>query len=354
MKRAGLIGIRKGVRTNEFGPDDPIYGGLPTRVWATAKLLEMAAAFGVTANTLDADWLVHPEVHRRVVSVKRADLVVVRGIGIGAGFLAVPPAQAAEAEAMRNQLEALNAHVRTVDIANCLPPAFRRVFRADLRLGGRFHAVGGSNYQNLTREDRKLLRIGGEPVVEVDLHAAFLTLLLGLVGLQQLPANDLYDAVGLPRAVTKAWFVQTFATGKPARRWSREAPAEVKAVKASEVHAAALRTYPMLATMRQLVPADLLRALPEDRHGWAVGQYLTNLESRVMAKALPYVEALGEVGLPLHDAILIREGAAWIARNAFAGACWAVAHIEPRVKVSAASRGPEMALEAAQRVVRGA
>ena len=65
------------------------------------------------------------------------------------------------------------------------------------------------------------------PAVEVDIHAVFLTLLLGLSGLQQLPTDDLYDVVGLPRAVTKAWFVQTFATGKPAGRWSRQTDGEV-------------------------------------------------------------------------------------------------------------------------------
>jgi hypothetical protein len=81
----------------------------------------MAGTFGVTADTLGTDWTVHPEVQRKVITVKRADLVVVRGIGVGAGFVAVPPDQAAEAEAMREQLEALNAHVHCCALAACRP-----------------------------------------------------------------------------------------------------------------------------------------------------------------------------------------------------------------------------------------
>lgn len=337
MERAGLIGVRKGVQTNKIGGDDPIYGGLPTRVWATPRLLDLAAGCGVTAATLASDWTVNPKVERVSIRVTRADLVDVRGLGRGAGRMAVRRDQAAEAEAMRDRLTALNAHVRSVPISGCLPPAFRRVFREDLRLGGRFYAVGGANYQNLPREDRAVLRIGGEAVVEVDLHAAFLTLLLGLGGTQELPADDLYAAVGLPREVTKAWMVQTFATGTPAGRWSRSTPPDVTAlnVKATTVRDAALRTYPALRDLRQIVPTDLRSRLPEDKHGWAVGQFLTSLESQVMDSALRYVEVMGVVGLPMHDSIIVPEKAAPVAAEALRGACWAVAHVTPRVKVSA-------------------
>ena len=134
--------------------------------------------------------------------------------------------------------------------------------------------------------------------------------------------------------------VQTFATGRVASRWSRDTPADVTAlrVNATAVRDAALRAYPALVNLRTIVPADLKRPLPEDRHGWAVGQYLTNLESRVMDSALGYVEARGAVGLPMHDSIIVPEAAASIAANALQGACWAVAHVEPRVRVSALDR----------------
>ena len=187
MEQAGLIGTRKGVQTNKMGGDDPIFRGLPTRVWSTPRLLALASGLGVTAETLATDWKVNPEVERLRISVKPADLVVVYGLDRGAGRVHVRRDQAIEADAMRASVAELNAHVCTVQVTGCPPPAFRRVFRADLRLGGRFYAVGGSNYQNQPKEDRALIRIGGEPVVEVDLHAAFLTLLLGLCGVQELP-----------------------------------------------------------------------------------------------------------------------------------------------------------------------
>jgi hypothetical protein len=211
------------------------------------------------------------------------------------------------------------------------------ISNSDLRLGGRLYAVGGQNFQNLPREDRRLIRVGGARVVEVDIHGTFLTLLLGLCGMRELPTGDLYDAVGLPRAVTKVWMVRTFATGKPAGRWGHDTPPEVQAfnVKPSEVRVAALRTYPPLANLDAILPADSQSRLPQERHGWAVGQFLTNLESRVMDSALGYVEARGVVGLPMHDAIIVPENGARDAANGLRDDCWAVAHIEPRVRVSA-------------------
>jgi hypothetical protein len=109
------------------------------------------------AYTRATDWTINPEVERIPITVKRADLVSVRGLGRGASRVTAPRGQVAEAEGMRDRIAALNAHVRTVQITGCLPPAFSRPFRADLRLGGRFCAVGGSNYQNLPRADRALI-----------------------------------------------------------------------------------------------------------------------------------------------------------------------------------------------------
>jgi hypothetical protein len=340
MARVDLVGVRTGVQTSAFG--DEIFRGLPTRVWAKPGLLELAAALGVTAETLNADWTVNPAVERKPIVVKPDDLVVVRSLERGGARLPVPAAQADEADWMRGHLAALNEHVRTVLITGCLPPAFRRVFRADLRLGGRFYAVGGSNYQNLPKEDRRLIRIGGEPVVEVDLHAAFLTILLGRSGVEKLPADDLYDAVGLPRAATKAWMVQTFATGRPLAGWSVATPAEVKAlgVSAAAVRSAALRAYPALADLPVILPAELRRSLPADRHGWAVGQYLTNLESRVMTVVLESCSRRGVVGLPMHDAIIVPASCAGTAADSLRKACRVVARIEPIVKVSDAGELP--------------
>jgi hypothetical protein len=62
----------------------------------------------------------------------------------------------------------------------------------------------------------------------------------------------------------------------------------------------------------------------------------------MMDAALPYIEGRGIVGLPMHDSIIIPERAAWAARNALQGACWAVAHVEPRVTVSSPAPRPDM------------
>ena len=181
------------------------------------------------------------------------------------------------------------------------------------------------------------------PVVQRgDPRAAYLTILLGRMGVEKLPADDLYDAVGLPRAATKAWMLQTFATGRPLAGWSVATPAEVKAlgISAAAVRAAALRTYPALADLPAILPAELHRSLPPDRHGWAVGQCLTNLESRVMTVVLESVSRSGVVGLPMHDAIIVPASCTATAVDSLRMACWAVARIEPVVKVSDARELP--------------
>ena len=336
LTRADLIGQTQSVLTNQLAEDDPTVPGLATMIWPTSNLIELAERVGVTGATIAADWATNPRAERRTVPVARDDLVTAYSLSCDKQKRRSLVGQPAEAEAIKFGVAQLNDQVRLVPITGCPAPAFRRIFWGNLQLGGRFYAVGGSNYQNMLREDRALIRIGGEAVVEVHVHAAFLTLLLGLFGVRRLPAEDLYVAVGLPRAATKAWMLQTFATGNPATRWGRGTPNEVArlGIEAFEVCEAALRTYPAISNLRQIVLTEPLRRLPDDRHTWAVGQHLVNLESRVMDRTLFYVRARGAVGLPMRDSIIVPASASALAAEGLRRACWEVAQIEPRVKVS--------------------
>jgi hypothetical protein len=334
LQRAGLVGVTLGVKQVIGEVGDPFgYLGLPTKLWATQQLRDLAAAHGVTADTIKADWKVSPEVERKRIHVGRNDVVTCLGLGKGAGRIPIPDSQRAEAERMRDDLEALNREIQSVEISGCLAPALRRVFRLDLRLGGRFYAVGASSYQNKPRNERPEMRINGEPVVEVDIHASALTMLLGLIGTSVLPYDDLYGAVeGFPREVVKAWMVQTFGTGKLTRQWGRGAPSEAGEFRPTEVREAVVRTYPALASLRSILPEDLVRKLPNDKVDWAVGQFLTNIESRVMNGALGYLRAVGVVGLPLHDAIIVPESGVEAACRGLQGASNVFAGIIPKLK----------------------
>ena len=111
------------------------------------------------------------------------------------GFLAVPeagsearsgclppPDQLQRVEVLRRQVERLNAHLSKATVLGCVPPVLRRAFFADLRLGGRFYAVGPETFQQMRRKDRHLLRINGQAVAEVDLSAAALSIFLAVTG----------------------------------------------------------------------------------------------------------------------------------------------------------------------------
>ena len=251
--------------------------------------------------------------------------------------VAVPDHQQADAEVLRAGVQTLNELVAAADIRGCRAPAFRRSFRSDLRLGGRFHAIGDSNFQSMSEHERLGITINGEPVVEVDMRSAYLTIFLALTGTKELPTGDLYDLPGLPagsRVAVKSWMTQTFATGKLVKHWAKNTPDAARAVSVKSIRGAAVRAYPALQNMRAILPSDLASALPADKVDWAVGRYLTCMESRIMAGALGYLQAHNVVGLPVHDSLIVPHTAVEVAKRGLTGACSVFVGITPRLKVS--------------------
>ena len=134
---------------------------------------------------------------------------------------------------MREDVAALNESAAHAEIRGCRAPAFRRSFRHNLRLGGRFYAIGVGNFQQMPEEERERITINGEAVCEVDIHACNLSIFLALTGTQELPEGDLYeglklpDGTPIPREAVKNWVVQTSAAGNrslvgPIRRPRRQ------------------------------------------------------------------------------------------------------------------------------------
>jgi hypothetical protein len=330
LATVGLVEMREGVRTNLFDGEAPVFRGLPTRLWPSAKLFELAHQHGVSVATISSDWRVSRDAEQATVEIEDDALVILRDL-TNREVITIPPARAAEADEMRRRLVELNATVRAGDVRGCFAPAFRRVFIGSLRLHGRIYALGGSNFQNQPREDRAHITIGGEPTAEVDLHAAQLTILLGLTGSTTLPADDLYSALELPREAVKAWVVRSFGEGKLVNRWGAETSPEVRAVRPTAIRDVAVQAYPALRDLTAIVPSDLLATLPVEWHAWAAGQYLVNTESRVMDAALLELRRQGIVGLPMHDAIIVPKGAVQAASEALQGAMQEIVGIVPVV-----------------------
>ena len=238
---------------------------------------------------------------------------------------------------MRERVAELNQAVQRADIRGCLAPAFRRIFRHDLRLGGRLYAVGAANVQLMSEGERRAITINGEPVVEVDVHGSQLTVFLGLTGFTILPEGDLYTLGGLPREAVKAWVVQTFATGSPIVRWADGTSEVARAVRPGDVRGAIILAYPQFTEpLLDIVPPKLLARLPEEKHGWAVGQYLTFRESQAIVGAIGYVLGRGYPALPVHDSLIVPESAEAFAREDLTGAFKVLVGVEPRLKVNRA------------------
>jgi hypothetical protein len=235
---------------------------------------------------------------------------------------------------MRGHVAALNEAASRADIRGCLAPAFRRIFRHNLWLGGRVYAVGANNIQTMSEAERRTITISGEPVAEVDVHASQLTVFLALTGTRQLPMGDLYAVGELPRDVVKAWIVQTFATGAPVTRWSDRASMEARAVPAALVRKAVTAAYPAFEKpLRSIVPSDILQGLPSEEHDWAVGQYLTFRESEAISAAAWSVLAHCRVpALPIHDALIVPRSAEWWAREGLTRAFSLLLHVSPKIK----------------------
>jgi hypothetical protein len=343
LREAGFVSYREGTKGSgiEWEPGEVSYGrasgGQPTKLWAASQLLALAERHGVTADTTTADWPISRRAETERIKVPPERLVVCRTLN-GNVCVDLSRQQAAAAEVMREDVAALNESVAKADIRGCRAPAFRRCFRHNLRFGGRFYAIGVGNFQQMSEAERERITINGEAVREVDIHACNLTIFLALTGTRELPDGDLYEGLTLPdgapiaRDAVKNWVVQTYGSGKLVSRWADRTPEAARRVRASIIRDAALRTYPALADLSAVLPPDLRASLPREAHRWAVGQYLVNQESRIVQGALGYVRHFGVLALPMHDALIVPESAAKLAREGLDGAFFVFLKIHPKFK----------------------
>ncbi len=305
MAAAGLLGTKAGIKVPDTWFDVTTFGGIGAAWWPTPRLLALAAAHGIMVETLATDWPISQAAEEQRVALSHEDVVVVRAIE-GERAAALPVGQRETAVELRSRVVRLNAAVGAANIRGCLAPAFRRIFHGDLRLEGRHYALGTNNVQTMPPAERAAVTIGGEAVVELDIRASQLSVFLGLTT-GALPSGDPYDVGGVPRGAAKAWTTMTFGAGKSAVRWSDRTPENARGVPCSAVRDAMLRTYPTLAAIDAVLPADLRAKLPPDKLAWAAGRFLVGVEAAIISDAMDAVLQAGGVPLPVHDALIVAE-----------------------------------------------
>ena len=162
--------------------------------------------------------------------------------------------------------------------------------------GGRMYDIDQNGYQKLPEGARAKMTINGEPVVEIDIEACFLSILFGLMN-KPLPNKDMYKVKGMRRAVVKSWMTISLTNGKLLTKWPPKARSglinkhpDQKIPTAGKVKEAVLEAYPWL------------KRLSDEGIGWPKLQYI---ESSIMLLTIKDLIAQNIPAYPVHDSVIV-------------------------------------------------
>jgi hypothetical protein len=157
--------------------------------------------------------------------------------------------------------------------------------------GGRLF---GAWFQQLPKEQRRFIRIAGEPIAELDFASLFLRLAYLEAGIAP-PDGDLYSAVSVVTDDATRQGVKTVCSAMLFRRTPlQRLPSKAKALFPSRVSArivreAILAAHPKLAGVFET----------------GIGLHLMAVESRILVAALLRLAGKNVPALPIHDCLLV-------------------------------------------------
>jgi hypothetical protein len=303
--------------------------GIATRFRATPKLVTLAEQYGIKLS----DWASHftmlpkPKVVREPIQLRADTWTDKKRKKRKGGRMEFDPADPF-AVRYTQQIHDINTFMAEQDVqpAQC-HYAFTRIFaqgdHPDFRWnkGARLYSYAfGKSYQQMPRAarperkeyvGREDITINGEPVVEVDISASYLTILHKLMG-APLPA-DPYDIPGIPRKVAKIWVTITLGHTAFHTRWPEAA--KRRYTSNHQNGPASLQTdYPFGKTQRKILGSlQLLKDWPTNSISWADLQFL---ESSAVIDAVHELATLhGVPALPLHDAVIVPKSKAELAQR---------------------------------------
>ncbi|MBY5743530.1 hypothetical protein HFO28_07975 [Rhizobium leguminosarum] len=210
--------------------------------------------------------------------------------------------ESSETRKMRLKLATMNEAIRTTMFTGVIPDAMVRIFNKTFNRGGRFYALGGS-WQSMSKDARKQIRIGGEPVVEIDYKTLHPALLYAQAGAKM--PDDCYQMNGWPRPLVKVALLILVNAKKEH---------EARAAIARHDHMALL-TRPGSQEAYSLA-SDLMAAIKARHVGIADafhsdrGAELMRLDSDLAETVMHVMLLAGVVVLPVHDSFLVQESKA--------------------------------------------
>jgi hypothetical protein len=330
MEKAGLIEWKAGRPhlATAFGTIPYVVQRYQTRFRATPALWSLAGAHGV--DGAHGHYGQVEDVGRAVV-----EPIVLRGFSewvSGRGKVDGDPIEFDKAaprlqRALRG-VEHLNAFWQDHTLTGGVHRGFTRIFHADgtsaegygWDMGGRLYSVGAGNYQTIKEEDRALMHIDGEPVVELDVQASHLTVFMAQARkpLDVYSGEDPYQKgplAAFPRKAVKAYIATTFGRGEPPTHWGQEADAVAVSCSIEEVARAVHGVYPALANLK-------------DRRMWARLQFA---EAQAVIRAVLDLADRGIPALPVHDSIIVPVSKVVQARDALRAGYYLEVGAEPRI-----------------------
>lgn len=279
---------------------------------ATAWLLSQARQKGIDVDELDRHFKALPPLK---VLVQKSASTWRQGSKCAGQSVAFKPS--ATTDALAADIERLNAFLYGVHLQGGKHAGYVRVFNnADPKQpygwdeGGRLYSKCRDSYQSLNKQERRAMTLGGEPVVEIDIRASYLTLIHGLCGAPFDVAADPYDLAGFLasdhspdacRKAAKAWCTSSLGLGKLIKRWSDEAVECFEADTGLDLREA----FPVRKVQSAMVGKHpLLSQWGTLGHSWGT---LMFLESQAMLGAM--LELMDDHGIPslsVHDSIIVR------------------------------------------------
>lgn len=270
------------------------------RFRATPTLLTLVEGLGIDLFDLDTHFK-RPGPNR-LLSL-RAKSNWMGGHKLKGALLPLP--ETAEMKAQAARVAAINAFVSGVEIGGGGHRSFFRAFAMGDQpgfawdKGGRLYSEGRDNYQQLPEARRGSMTLNGEPVVEIDIKASFLTILHGLAGAPFEMGDDAYAFAHQSRNIAKAWLTASLGSGKHISRWpkpTREAYLEEHGVPMGSVHSAASVGSSMIRRF------PLLSSLPSLGLSWAELMYV---EAEAIIASMEDLQSQGVPALPVHDSLIV-------------------------------------------------
>jgi hypothetical protein len=244
-----------------------------------------------------------------------------------------------EVERLADQIRLIDAFLAEVEITGGSHEGFYRQFEHGddpefkWNKGGRLYSRGDGSYQSLKEADRLRMRFGGEPVVEIDLKASYLTILHGKLGVLPQFGDDPYGSGGPRRWVAKTWLVATLGAGKHLQRWPRD-----RATQYEEKFGGRLgRDHPATEVGERLLARyPVLRRIGELGLGWADLMYV---ESEVILRTMLSLIDRRVPSLPIHDSLLVPAHAERLSADLLKETFEEVVGVSPMLDVSQGGTG---------------